>query len=129
MPVGVSLFSGLAEITQQDQKAKTLVVLCRSVCVLCVWVGSFGSEDLASPFGEDRGFREVRCASPVFEGGEFLALCRVVSRVPARPPRMSCVFDWLWSCGGASAMPSGVWCTASRVHCILRTCGPGAARA
>ena len=27
------------------------------------------------------------------------------------------------------AMPSGVWCTASRVHCILRTCGPGAARA
>ena len=57
------------------------LVLRRCVCVLCVWVGSFGSEDLASPFGEDRGFREVRCASPVFEGGEFLALCRVVSRV------------------------------------------------
>ena len=94
------------------------------ICTLAFGTVVSGVEDFASLLGGDRGLRGLLRVDSLLGGRVSCSLSRRFSS--SRPPALyvscGCV------CWSVPAMPSGVWCAASRVHCILRTCGPGAAR-
>ena len=82
------------------------------------WGFGFGANRLIpGPFWEEtRVLGDLLRVDSSFRGASPL-LCVAVSRVPTRPPCMFLVVVcWIGVCVGVPAMPSGVWCTASRVH-------------
>ena len=96
------------------------------ICTLAFGTVVSGVEDFASLLGGDRGFERSVARRQSFRGASLLLSVAAFLEFP--PARPVCLLWLQVFCRSVSAMPSGVWCTASRVHCILRTCGPGAAR-